>query len=224
MNGAVDARFRSRPNRFLVIATRGGEPIKAFLPNPGRLRELLRPNARLRLLPAANSRRSTSFDVLAVQAGERWVCLDTRLANEAVAWALRERRLLEFRRFRFIDREVKCRDVRFDFGLESPGKSWLEVKACSLVVRRRALFPDAPTQRGVKHMRRLMDRVQKGDGAAVLFIVMRDAERFAPNDATDPAFGDALRRAFSAGVGVRAYRAHLRGRRLILGSRIPTDL
>lgn len=224
MTACIEARFRSRPNRFLVRAVRGREAIEAFLPNPGRLEELLRPGVPLRLIPAAGQNRSRRYDVLAVQADDRWVCIDTRLANDAVATALRRGSLPEFRSYRTIRREPRWRSGRFDFLLEDPGRCWLEVKTVSLVVDGLALFPDAPTVRGARHLRDLARLARTGDRAAVLFLVVRQAERLAPNAAADPSFAEALRAAAEAGVEVLARRASLQGRRLRVGRPLPTTL
>ena len=220
----VDARFVSRPNRFRVLADVRGARVDAHLPNPGRLGELLVPDVALRLSPTGGEGRSTAYDVLAVRRKGAWVCLDTRLANAAVADALSRRALPGFSRYRTVRPEVRWRGSRFDFLLEDPGRCWLEVKSCSLVVHGIARFPDAPTARGTKHLGHLASLARRGTRSAVLFVVVGRAARFAPNDATDPAFGDALRRAAAAGVEVLAHRASLRGRRLVLGGPIPISL
>ncbi len=220
----VDARFVTRINRFRVRAELGDGLADAHLPNPGRLRELLLPGVSLRLVPIAGASRSTGFDVLAVRRSGEWVCLDTRLANTAVADALSARSLPEFSGYRVVRPEARRHDSRFDFVLEEPGRCWLEVKMCSLVVGDRGLFPDAPTLRGTKHVRELASLVRHGVRAALLFVVVRHASRFSPNDVTDPPFGAALRAAIDAGVEVSARRAQLRGRRLVLGTRVPIDL
>lgn len=224
MTAWIEARFRSRPNRFVVRAARGRHVVDAFLPNPGRLEELLQPGVPLRLRPATGPHRSTRYDVLAAQADRQWVCLDTRLANAAVAEVLRQKAFAEFRQHRSFRSEPPWSHGRFDFLLEDPGRCWLEVKMVSLVVDRLALFPDAPTARGARHLRELAGLARSGDRAAVLFLVVRRASRFAPNASTDPAFANALREAADAGVEVLVRRASLRGDRLAIGARLPTTL
>ena len=113
---------------------------------------------------------------------------------------------------------------RLDFRLARPGTCWVEVKCCSLVVRGRALFPDAPTERGTRHLRELSALARRGNRAALLAVVVRRATRFSPNDAADPEFGQALRVAQRAGVEIHARLAALRGRELVLGASIPVDL
>lgn len=213
----VEARFLERPNRFLVRVRTSHGSLLAFLANPGRLAELLVPGAPVRLVPSRSRNRRTRYDVLAVRTGREWVCLDTRKANEAVAAALRDRRLPELSSRRFVRREVPFRESRFDFVLEGPGREWLEVKTCSLAREGDAWFPDAPTDRGTRHLNHLMELVRRGDRASVLFLVVRQAHRFRPNDDADPDFADALRRAGRSGVRVIARLASLRGATLRLG-------
>jgi len=220
----TEARFLSRPNRFLVRVVRGRRAFSAFLPNPGRLEELLLPRAILRVCPAPDLRRKTRYDVLAVRSGEEWVSLDTRLANATLAAALDRKGLPEFEEFRRYRREVSALGSRFDFLLEGARRCWLEVKHCSLVRDGTALFPDAPTERGVRHLEGLSQLARQGDRAACLFLVVRSARSFAPNEATDPAFASALRSAARDGVEVYARRGFLRGRNLLVGRAIPTEL
>ncbi len=220
----VEARFVARVNRFLVRVRRGGTVVDVHLPNPGRLGELLVPGAPMRLVSAGSRNRSTAYDVLAVHHGGEWVCLDTRLANVAVREALDAQTFSEFSRYRVIRPEARWHESRFDFLLEHPGRCWLEVKSCSLVENDHALFPDAPTARGARHVHELASLARHGTRAALLFVVVRSADRLSPNDSADPAFGEALRDAADAGVEIRARRASLRGRRLALGRALPIDL
>ncbi len=220
----IDGRFVARPNRFHVRVRVDGRVEDAYLPNPGRLRELLVPGVSLRLLRAPGADRRTRFDVLAGRHGGAWVCLDTRQANAAVATALAAGSLPEFSAYREIRAEAPAGDSRLDFRLADPGTCWIEVKCCSLVVRGRALFPDAPTERGTRHLRELAVRARRGNRAVLLVCVVRRATCFSPNDAADPAFGRALRNAHRAGVEVRAHLAAMRGPELALGRPIPVDL
>lgn len=199
----IEARFLERTNHYLVRARTLTGSVRAFLPNPG---------------------RRTRYDVLAVGADREWVCLDTRKANEAVGAALQGRRIFELPRYRRIRREVPFRNSRFDFLLEGRGRMWLEVKTCSLVTAGDALFPDAPTVRGTRHLTHLTEVVRKGDEAAVLFLVVRRARRIRPNDEADPDFGDALRRAGRAGVRVLARHASLHGTALAVREPLPVVL
>lgn len=212
----VEARFRTRRNRFLVEAERRGRVVLAHLPNPGRLRELLVPGATLSLAPRAGPDRKTKYDLVAVRAGDVWVSLDTRLPNRAVGRRLREGRLPELGSWPRVRAEVPLGSSRVDFRLENDDVYYLEVKSVTLVEGGTALFPDAPTERGRRHVEELAAALGPGVGAGVLFLVQRpDADRFRPHEAMDPAFARALRGAHAAGVEVHAYRSRFDGATLV---------
>jgi sugar fermentation stimulation protein A len=204
--------FLQRDNRFRVQVRLDGESdsVAAYLPNPGRLQELLLPGRTVLLRPAKPaSKRRTAYDLCLIEIrGGVWVSLDSRLPNPLVAQVLACGGLAGFEAYSEIKREVTFGRSRLDFLLTGhEPRCWLEVKSVTLVEDETAAFPDAPTKRGQRHVRELRSAVEEGDRAAVLFVVQReDAQRFAPHDATDPAFGAALREAAAAGVEVRALR------------------
>ncbi len=212
----VEARFLERPNRFLVLADLQGEVVPCHLPNPGRLQELLLPGARLSLRRQPRHQRKTAYDVAAVRTGDVLVSVDTRLPNRAVRRALEARILPEFQAFTQVLPEVALGDSRMDFLLRDGKDCYLEVKSVTLVEDGVALFPDAPTERGRRHVQELAEAVRGGLRAAILFLVQRpDARLFRPRDATDPRFGEALRRAHGEGVEVYAYRSRFDGGALV---------
>lgn len=211
-----EARFLERPNRFLVRADLRGTVVPAHLPNPGRLRELLRPGAKLYLRPQPAGHRKTAYDAVAVRTGGVLVSVDTRLPNRAVRRALEARTLPAFAAYTRVRPEVPLGASRIDFLLRNGEACYLEVKSVTLVEGGVALFPDAPTGRGRRHVEELTKTVEAGHRAAILFLVQRpDARRFRPHDATDPAFGDALRRAEGRGVEIHAFRSRFDGEDLV---------
>ncbi|MFQ6013078.1 MAG: DNA/RNA nuclease SfsA [Thermoplasmata archaeon] len=221
----MEAVFEERLNRFLVRVRRSGQSRLCHLPNPGRLRELLQPGARVLLRRRPRSRRKTGFDLVAVRQGEVWVSVDTRLPNQAVRGWLTQGALPEFRDYPVVRPEAPLGESRIDFLLRDGRDCYLEVKSCTLVEDGIALFPDAPTVRGRRHVETLTAAVAEGLRAAVLFVVQRpDAATFRPRDETDPAFGEALRQARARGVEVYAYRARFDGTNLVDPQRIQTDL
>ncbi len=138
------------------------------------------------------------------------VSVDTRVPNRLVSGALASRQLPEFSAYQTVQSEVPLEDSRIDFLLDGPLPEYLEVKSCTLVEGTVALFPDAPTLRGRRHLETLRRAVMEGSRASVLFVIQRpDARTFRPRDETDPDFGDALRQAASAGVRVIAYRCQV---------------
>ena len=208
----VDARFRSRPNRFVVRATLDdGTGVEAHLADPGRLRDLLLPGAALRLLPLppAASRRLRYRVALVRTDGEPaiWVSLETTRANALAEGLLERGRLRGIGRPHRLRREVRHGSSRFDFRVEhADGKLvWIEVKSVTWVEHGTARFPDAPTARGRRHLLELQQLTHAGARAMVLFVVQRpDAQRLRPCARIDPGFAAALRSARQAGVMLRA--------------------
>lgn len=204
------ARFISRPNRFiahcqLLVDDIPGETVVCHVKNTGRCKELLLPGTtvylcRANCLAASDSKRKTDYDLIACQKGERLINIDSQAPNIAAAEFLRKQ-------YDVVRPEVRYGDSRIDFLLEKDGKrSFVEVKGVTLERDGAVYFPDAPTERGTKHLGELQRAVAEGYGAVVLFVIQMDAVRyFAPNDITDPAFGKALRQAAANGVEVWAY-------------------
>lgn len=236
INGPLEpARFVERPNRFIVVAETSKGRVKAHCPNPGRLGEFRHPGTPylLRRRPDASEDQATEYSVVAAKDGRfhvdaplalgqapdeasfedgAWVLLDTVLANRLVAEALSTGAMEHV--FGIVDaytREPASGSGRFDFSWETDeGRLLLEVKSVTLIGNdgATALFPDAPTERGTRHVRELTKRARDGDPAAVAFVALReDAERVAPNAFTDPGFAEALARAIEAGVDVFGLRA-----------------
>ncbi len=201
------ATFVARPNRFLVHARLGERLVSAACRDPGRLEALLVPGAELRLRAALNPARRTRFDVLLARAGRTWVSVVPALANDVFAAALARRDVPGLRGARVLAREVTRGHSRFDFLLSWRGRQvWTEVKSVGLVERGLALFPDAPTTRGSRHLRELLELVRGGEAAQVIFLVQRgDADYVSPFRARDPDFAQALGEAARGGVRLRAY-------------------
>jgi len=222
----VPATFRSRPNRFLVEAELDGRPVLAHLHDPGRMKELLVPGAELRLKPAAGGARKTAWTAALVRAGAEWVSIDSGLPNRFVEKCLRAGAIHEFRDYAVARREVPFGRSRFDFHLVGSGMDiLLEVKSVTLVADGLALFPDAPTARGTRHLHELAEASARGYAGTVLFLVQRaDARALRPHGGIDPAFARALREVYREGVEVLAYTAAVSPAGMSLGRRIPVVL
>ncbi len=204
----VEGRFLARENRFRVRVEVEGRPVPAHLPNSGRLTELLTPGRLCRLVPHPAPHRRTPLDLLLVEYAGVLVSVDARLPGPLFAEAVGEGRLSEFAGVVSLEREVRCGESRLDFRLEGPGGPWwVETKSVTLVEGGVALFPDAPTLRGQRHLHQLAAQANRGERAAVVFVVQRpDAETFMPHAQADPAFAAALAEAAHAGVEVHAFR------------------
>lgn len=204
----VPAKFLSRPNRFIAHVDLEGETVIAHVKNTGRCKELLVPGAAVYLEPAQNPARKTPFDLIAVQKGGLLINMDAQAPNKVFAeWAqaggIPDLTLLR--------PETTWGSSRFDFYFEAhgengPEKGFVEVKGVTLEKDGGAFFPDAPTQRGVKHLKELIAARQQGYRAAICLVIqMTGVKFFAPNDATHPEFGEALRLAARSGVDILAY-------------------
>ena len=202
-DGMVPAVFLSRPNRFIAHVEIQGKEEIVHVKNTGRCRELLRPGTQVWCQESANPNRKTRFDLITVRKGHRLINMDSQAPNIAAGEWLRAGGLGEIRNLKA---ESFHGDSRFDFSFEKDGKlCFLEVKGVTLENDGVCAFPDAPTERGVKHLKGLTRLVREGYGAYVLFVIqMPDVKYLHPNDATDPAFGAALREAALSGVQVLA--------------------
>jgi sugar fermentation stimulation protein A len=213
--------FIQRLNRFSALVEVDGSIAKAHLPNPGRLQELLIPSAPVLLRESNAAHRKTAYDLIGVKAGETWVSVDSRLPNALFREAMEQGTLEEFAGYRIAKEEVSFDTNRIDFLLENSSPCLVEVKSCTLVEEGVAKFPDAPTDRGRRHLHHLMKAKEAGYRCAVVFVIQRsDAFAFAPNDATDEAFGEALREAHRRGVEVYAYRCDFDGREIRIKSKV----
>jgi sugar fermentation stimulation protein A len=203
----------------VVAALSDGAQVECHLADPGRLVELLRPGAPLRLRPAAGvSDRRTRFSVALVRVAtppRPWVSLESWRANRLAAELLETGRVAALGGGWQVRAEVSHGRSRFDFLLEKPraGRVWIEVKSVTLVENGVARFPDAPTERGRRHVEELAALVRSGERALLLFVVQRaDARMVAPHATIDPRFAEALSRARKGGVLLRAAGFRLDGR------------
>ena len=198
----VDGIFLERPNRYLAKVTIDGEEVSAHVPDPGRLPGLMIPGRKVRLIHNPGPKRKTDYTLALVRHGSLWVSVYPVFANALVKNALEKRVLPFFSGYENFSSEVKQGKSRFDFKLEfANGPAFVEVKSVSLVENTVGKFPDAPTERGVKHLRELIELRKEGTRAAVLFVSQRsDTRSIVPNDAIDPEFGKWLRKAHQQGV------------------------
>ncbi len=198
------AAFLSRPNRFIAQVLLEGQEVTVHVKNTGRCKELLVPGCTVYLEKSPNPERKTAYDLVAVEKGKRLINMDAQAPNKLFAeWA----QAGHFRSgLTLLRPETTFEQSRFDFYWEAPdARGFVEVKGCTLEEDGWTYFPDAPTDRGVKHLHELVRAREQGYGAAVCFVIqMEDVDGFSPNDATHPAFGDALREAAAGGVEVLA--------------------
>ena len=204
----VPGVFLKRPNRFVAHIEIDGQEEICHVKNTGRCRELLIPGVQVWCQRSTNPNRKTKYDLIAVQKGHRLINMDSQAPNAAAGEWLRSGGLGPVEDLRS---ETVHGDSRFDFSFTKDGRPcFLEVKGCTLERDGVCAFPDAPTVRGAKHVRGLAELARQGYGAYILIVIqMEGVEYFHPNDATDPAFGQALREAARAGVQVMAMECQI---------------
>ena len=199
----VEGRFLARPNRFIAHVEIDGLVEICHVKNTGRCRELLPVGAQVWCQRSSNPNRKTKFDLITVKKAHRLINMDSQAPNIAVGQWLAQGGLGPVEAIR---PETFHGDSRYDFSFVKDGKTcFLEVKGVTLETDGVCAFPDAPTERGAKHLRGLTQAAWEGFGAYVLFVIqMADVKYLHPNDATDPEFGKALREAAQNGVQVLA--------------------
>ena len=199
----VPGIFHARPNRFIAHIEIDGQMQICHVKNTGRCRELLPPGAKVWCQESTNPNRKTKYDLIAVQKGDRLINMDSQAPNIAAGEWLRSGGLGPVEQ---VKAETVHGDSRFDFSFVKDGTlCFLEVKGVTLETDGVCAFPDAPTERGAKHLRGLIQAAREGYGAYVLFVIqMSDVKYLHPNNITDPVFAAALREAAENGVTILA--------------------
>lgn len=194
--------FIARPNRFIAQVEIDGVVCSCHVKNTGRLGELLKKGARVFVQESDNPERKTKYDLISVYKGERLVNIDSQAPNKVFGeWAHNM-----FENVTMIKPECKYKNSRFDFYIEADGKKiFVEVKGVTLENNGVVMFPDAPTERGLKHINELCDCVANGYEAYVVFVIKIDGTNcFTPNYTTHPEFAEALKKAEQKGVNIIA--------------------
>jgi len=198
------ARFLSRPDRFIAHIEMDGRNEICHVKNTGRCRELLMPGAQLIVQAVDSPSRKTKFDLIAVQKGDRLINIDSQAPNRIFhEWVTSS---AYFPDLKVLRPESSFRNSRLDFFIQSGSKKILvEVKGVTLEEEGVAMFPDAPTERGLKHIADLCSWMEEGHEAYMVFVIqMKDIDYFVPNYATHPEFGQALARASGRGLKIIA--------------------
>lgn len=219
----VQGRFLRRPNRFIAYVEIDKEEAVCHVKNTGRCKELLVPGCKVWCAVSDNPSRKTKYDLIAVEKGTRLINMDSQAPNAAAKEWLLAGGLGQIEDLR---PETVHGDSRFDFSFYKDGRQcFLEVKGVTLESDGVCAFPDAPTQRGAKHLNGLTQAVREGFGAYVLFVIqMENVKYLHPNDTTDPAFGEALRAAAAAGVQVLAVDCTVAPDTMVIGKPVEVKL
>lgn len=200
----LPGKFISRPNRFIANIEINGKVEVCHVKNTGRCKELLTPNAEVFVQKSNNPNRKTKFSLISVIKGNRLINMDSQVPNKVVHEWLLSGGL--FDDITLIKPETKYNNSRFDFYVETKNKKiFIEVKGATLENEGIVRFPDAPTERGVKHVKELCDCLNEGYEAYVIFVIqMKNVSYFEPNSETHKEFADVLRSAKKIGVHVLA--------------------
>lgn len=208
----VCAEFINRPNRFQAYVKLNGEAIMVHVPNTGRCKEILVSGCKVILRKEDGETRKTQYDLIAAYKGEKIINIDSQIPNKVVNEALSLGKIEPLRKFPIIEKEKTFGNSRFDFKLSDFNGSiyYLEVKGVTFEEEGNSKFPDAPTERGRKHLLELVEAKRKGFGAGVIFLVqMEGMKSFSPYDGMDESFGEALRYAKKNNVDIFAYECNV---------------
>lgn len=213
-NNVIKGKFINRPNRFIAVVEVDGKAHSVHVKNTGRCKELLVPGSTVYLETSDNPERKTKYDIIAVEKRRKnkpdlLINMDSQVVNAAAGEWLHKCPL--FSENALVRREVAYGNSRFDFYIEDGNrKAFLEVKGVTLELDGVAMFPDAPTVRGVKHINELIECVHNGYEGYILFVVqMKDVVKVKPNDDTHKEFGEALRKAHGEGVNIIAVNCNI---------------
>lgn len=227
-NNIVKAEFINRPNRFIAECKIGNEDVIVHVKNTGRCKELLNSNAKVFLEYFPETARKTKYDLISVYKGERLINMDSQVPNKVVYEALKNNKniLCIEKPLTFIKMEQKYKQSRFDIYAESGNdKIFIEVKGVTLEENNIAMFPDAPTERGIKHIHELVDAYENGYMSYIIFVIqMEKVSYFTPNYKTHEEFGKALQYASSKGIKILAYDCFVEKDSIILNNKVNIKL
>jgi len=223
----VDGIFLKRPNRFIAHVLINGEEEIVHVKNTGRCKELLIPGAKVVLEDySQNPNRKTRYSLIAVWKGEMLVNMDSQVPNEVVFEALREGKINEIGDISYLKREVAFGSSRYDIYYESKDKkAFMEVKGVTLEDKGIAMFPDAPTERGAKHVLEMMEAVKEGYEGTIFFLIqMKGPKELRPNWQMDENFSEAVKLASENGVRIIAYDSIVSENSIIIDKPVKINL
>ncbi len=221
----IKAEFLYRKNRFIAICKKGFLSLTVYVPNTGRCKELLTEGATVFLTYDDNPNRKTSYTLIAVMKGEKMINIDSQAPNQIVEEALLKNKIDLGFKYNKIKREYTHGDSRFDFYLEGENKkALLEVKGVTLEKNGIVAFPDAPTSRGLKHIKGLINSRDEYLTYLLFVVQMKDVKFFTPNYLTDENFSKGLLDASNNGVKILAYDCHVRRNSLEISEKVPVIL
>lgn len=230
-NNTIEGIFIERLNRFEGIAEIKGRKELLHIPNTGRCRELLIAGARIIIEVRESNTRKTPYEMIMVYKGDRLVSIDSQAPNKIVEEALKKGMIEEIGSYGYVKREAYYQSSRFDLLLkktefaEKSDSCYIEVKGVTLEKDGIAMFPDAPTERGARHLRELSDARKEGYRAAVIFLVQMEGTRnFTANRLMDSQFAEALTAAGDSGVEVLSYDCRVSRQEIVINKKVEVIL
>jgi sugar fermentation stimulation protein A len=223
----IEAEFINRPNRFNALVKINGKEEIVHVPNTGRCKEILIPGTKVLLRKEDNPTRKTKYDLICAYKGDKLINIDSQIPNKVVMEALTNKKIEKLIEYTSILKEKTFGKSRFDFklGKETGEEYYLEVKGVTLENNGYASFPDAPTDRGRKHLLELVKVKEEGKGAGILFLIqMEGMKEFTSNDENDPAFGEALRYAKENGVDIFVYSCIVNEKEITLNKEVKLSI
>lgn len=222
----VEGIFGERVNRFAALVKIDGKKELVHVTNSGRMRELLQEGVIVVLSRQESKKRKTAYDLIMVKHQGKLVSIDSKIPNQLFYHLWQTRALRDFSSYGECFPEVNYKRSRLDFLLiDGQNKCFIELKSVTLVNGERALFPDAPTERGKKHLEDLVKAKEENIRAVIIFIVQRaDGVFFSPHDEMDKGFGQALRQAREKGVEIQAYSCNVTKENISLREQLPVIL
>ncbi len=220
------AEFVERPNRFLTLVKFNDEIVESHLPDPGRLKELLLPGARLLIKKEHNPNRKTKYSTQAVWSGNELISLNSWLPNQFVHFMIENQLFPFLSGYEFVRREITVDNNRFDFLVKKGNiKRYIEVKSVTLVENGVAKFPDAVTERGARHVKHLSEMIDDKIECMVLFVVQRsDATSFTPQWERDLKFSQTILDAYKNGLNVNVINIKMDKEKLTYLGELPFNL
>lgn len=227
IKSVLRAEFIKRPNRFKAYVKINNEIEVVHVPNTGRCKEILIPGSTVVLREENNENRKTRYDLIAGYKGNMLINIDSQIPNKVVYEALEQSKISPLNEYTNIKTEKTFGKSRFDFKLEKENGEiyYLEVKGVTLEVDGLTMFPDAPTERGTKHILELIEVKNQGMGAGILFLIqLNGVKRFTPYYKMDKKFGEALRLAKEKNVDIFAYDCLVEENSISLNNPIPIEI
>ncbi len=223
----IEGIFLKRPNRFIAQVLINGVEETVHVRNTGRCREILLPGAKVVLEDCSNNpNRKTKYSLIAVWKGDMLINMDSQVPNAVVFEALSENKIQGYENLTYIKREVSFENSRYDIYYEKDNqKGFIEVKGVTLENNHIASFPDAPTERGSKHVLEMIEAIKQGYSGAIFFLIqMKGPISFRPNWKMDKNFSDAIKTAHENGVDILIYDSIVSNDEIYIGHPISIDL